>query len=152
MTSHAAARPDNVYTRGMANFAASLKFEDIPKDVYHRVKLLILDSLGCGLYCNDLEWSRILRETLTDIDDSRKASVWGTKFKLSPVHSALCNGTQVQGFEIDDVKILVRADCSLGIRFVPCAGMCDMSFPTCEDRISARIDESGCVAFENWRK
>ncbi len=103
MTSHAAARPDNIYTRGMGHFAANLKFEDIPDDVRHRVKLLILDSLGCGLYCNDLEWSRILRETLTAIDDTRTASVWGTKQKLSVVHAALCNGTQIQGFEIDDV-------------------------------------------------
>jgi len=103
MVSHAAARPDNIYTRGMAHFAANLKFDDIPEDVRHRAKLLILDSLGCGLYCNDLEWSTILRETLTEIDDTRTASVWGTKHSLSPVHAALCNGTQIQGFEIDDV-------------------------------------------------
>ena len=77
MTSHAAARQDNIYTRGMAHFAANLKFEDIPEEVRHRVKLLIFDSLGCGLYCNDLEWSEILRETLTEIDDTRKAGVWG---------------------------------------------------------------------------
>ncbi len=103
MVSHAAARPENIYTKGMAHFAANLKFEDIPEEVRHRAKLLILDSLGCGLYSHDLEWSTILRETLTEIDDTRVATVWGTKQKLSVVHAALCNGTQIQGFEIDDV-------------------------------------------------
>ncbi|MEX2451269.1 MAG: MmgE/PrpD family protein [Rhodospirillales bacterium] len=103
MDGHASERPDNIYTKGIAQFVANLKYEDIPAEARHRVKLLILDSLGCGLYSYDLAWSRILRETLTDIDDTRRATVWGTKQKLSGVHAALCNGTQIQGFEIDDV-------------------------------------------------
>jgi len=98
-----AARPDNVHTRAIAEFVSGLSYEQIPAAVRERIKLLILDSLGCAIYGADLEWCRILRDTLEALDTSRTTSVWGTDRKLSSPHAALVNGTQVQGFELDDV-------------------------------------------------
>ena len=63
----------------------------------------MLDAIGCGLYAADLEWSRILQNTLGRLDTTRACSVWGTALKLSAPHAALVNGSQVQGFELDDV-------------------------------------------------
>ena len=94
---------DNAYTRGIAQFVSGLSYEAIPEEVRSRIKLLILDSLGCALYGADLEWTRILQDTLQRVDSTRTCSVWGTRKKLSAPHSALVNGTQVQGFELDDV-------------------------------------------------
>jgi aconitate decarboxylase len=94
---------DNPYTRGIAQFVSNLKYEAIPEDVRSRIKLLMLDSLGCALYGADLEWTRILQDTLAKVDTTRTCSVWGTNKKLSAPHTALVNGTQVQGFELDDV-------------------------------------------------
>jgi aconitate decarboxylase len=94
---------DNRYTRGLAEFGAGLKYEAIPPEVRERLKLLILDALGCALYGAHLEWCRIVRSTLSSLDDTRTCSVWGTSDRLSAPHAALANGTQVQGFELDDV-------------------------------------------------
>ncbi|MCW5574726.1 MAG: MmgE/PrpD family protein [Burkholderiales bacterium] len=94
---------DNPYTRGIAQFVSGLTYDKIPEEVRHRNKLLMLDSLGCALYGADLEWSRILQDKLESIDATRQCSVWGTNKKLSAPHAALVNGTQVQGFELDDV-------------------------------------------------
>jgi aconitate decarboxylase len=94
---------DNPYTRGIAEFVSNLKYEAIPENVRSRIKLLMLDSLGCALYGADLEWTRILQDTLGKVDTTRSCSVWGTNKKLSAPHTALVNGTQVQGFELDDV-------------------------------------------------
>ncbi len=94
---------DNPYTRGMAAFVSGLTYDKIPENVRHRNKLLMLDALGCALYGADLEWSRILQDKLESIDATRQCSVWGTRKKLSAPHAALVNGTQVQGFELDDV-------------------------------------------------
>lgn len=97
------ATTDNPYTRGIAEFVASLRYEAIPREVCERIKLLMLDSFGCALYGADLEWSRILQDKLSAIDATRACAVWGTDRKLSAPHAALVNGTQVQGFELDDV-------------------------------------------------
>jgi aconitate decarboxylase len=94
---------DNPYTRGMAGFVSALRYEDIPSEVLKRIKLLMLDSIGCALYGSDLPWTRILQDTLGTLDSSRGCTVWGTSKKLSAPHAALVNGTQVQGFELDDV-------------------------------------------------
>ena len=100
--SHEAAT-DNPYTRGIAEFVSGLKFDAIPEEVRHRLKLLVLDALGCALYGADLEWCRILQDALTKVDATRECAIWGTKKKLSAPHAALTNGTAVQGFELDDV-------------------------------------------------
>jgi 2-methylcitrate dehydratase PrpD len=94
---------DNPYTRGMAEFIASLTFERIPDEVIARIKLLILDALGCALYGTQLPWSRILMTTLGSVDKSTACAVWGTDRRLSAPHAALMNGTLVQSFELDDV-------------------------------------------------
>ena len=94
---------DNPYTRGIAEFVSGLQYEAIPAEVRERIKLLMLDSIGCALYGADLPWTRILQDTLHGLDTSDGATVWGTKLKLSAPHAALVNGTQVQGFELDDV-------------------------------------------------
>ncbi|OGA51463.1 MAG: 2-methylcitrate dehydratase [Betaproteobacteria bacterium RIFCSPLOWO2_12_FULL_62_58] len=93
----------NPYTRGIAEFVSGLRYEAIPGEVLTRIKLLILDSVGCGLYGADLEWSRILQRRLGELDTTQACAVWGTRQKLSAPHAALVNGSQVQGFELDDV-------------------------------------------------
>src|SRR5271169_4534320 len=94
---------DNVHTRQIAEFVSRLTYEQIPVEVRERIKLLILDALGCAVYGANLEWCRILRGTLEALDTSRTTSIWGTDRKLSSPHAALVNGTQIQGFELDDV-------------------------------------------------
>jgi aconitate decarboxylase len=94
---------DNPYTSGIADFVANLRYEAISAEVIARIKLLILDSLGCAIFGADLPWSRILRDTLTTVDTTQACTIWGTRGKLSAPHAALLNGTLVQSFELDDV-------------------------------------------------
>src|SRR5262245_37986155 len=94
---------DNVHTRKIAGFVSQLDYDAIPPEVRERAKLLILDSLGCAIYGANLEWCRILQKTFGDLDASRTTSICGTAQKLSSTNAALVNGTQVQGFELDDV-------------------------------------------------
>jgi aconitate decarboxylase len=94
---------DNQYTQGIANFVANLRYSVIPAEVIARIKLLILDSLGCAIFGAELPWSRILLDTLARVDTTPGCTVWGTDQKLSAPHAALVNGTLVQSFELDDV-------------------------------------------------
>src|SRR2546421_13116412 len=97
------AAADNPYTRGIAEFVSGLRYDAIPREVRERAKLLILDSIGCALYGARLEWCRILQRTLGGLDATPACRIWGTAQRLSAPHAALVNGTQVQGFELDDV-------------------------------------------------
>jgi 2-methylcitrate dehydratase PrpD len=94
---------DNKYTKGIAEFVSGLQFKDIPPEVIQRIKLLILDSLGSSLYGQKLQWTRILQETLAEVDNSNIAKIWGTNKSLSLPNAVLVNGTQIHSFELDDV-------------------------------------------------
>ena len=94
---------NNPHTRAIAQFIAQLRYEDIPDEVITRIKLLILDALGCALYGSGLEWSRILCTALVRLDATKACRVWGTSERLSAPHAALINGSLVQSFELDDV-------------------------------------------------
>jgi len=94
---------NNPHTRAIAQFVSQLRYESIPNEVIQRIKLLILDSLGCALYGSALEWSRILRAALAGVDTTKACRVWGTNELLSTPHAALVNGTLIQSFELDDV-------------------------------------------------
>src|SRR5262249_30199867 len=92
----------NAYTRRIAEFVSQLKYEHVSAEDRDRLKLLILDSLGCAIYGANLKWGRIIRETLERVDKTRTTGIWGTDPQLSAVQAAVVNWTQVQRFELDD--------------------------------------------------
>ncbi|MCA1646882.1 MAG: MmgE/PrpD family protein [Chloroflexi bacterium] len=91
------------YTRGLSEFVADLKFEDLPRDVVERMKLLVLDTVGAGLLGAGMPWSVRMRNTVEDMEAPGDGSIWGTQLRFSAPTAALVNGTAVHGFEIDDV-------------------------------------------------
>ena len=93
---------DNKYTRAVSDFVSGLTYDGIPKEVISRTKLLILDALACGLYGARTQWSQILQNALAKEDQAGSCTIWGTNRRLSGPSAALINGTQVQGFELDD--------------------------------------------------
>jgi hypothetical protein len=48
---------DNIHTRRIADYVSGIEYDSVPEEVRERIKLLILDSLGCGLYGAQLTWS-----------------------------------------------------------------------------------------------
>src|SRR5260370_20916486 len=84
----------NPYTRRIAEFVSGLRYENIPTEVRERLKLLILDSLGCAIYGAHLEWCRILRETLQQVDKTPATSICRTNRRPPSPHAPPVNGTQ----------------------------------------------------------
>jgi aconitate decarboxylase len=92
-------------TAQLSEFAASLRFDDLPPAVVEHAKLCLLDTIGCGIFGSSLEWSRILRETVAATDSSAGASIWGRPDRTSAPNAALVNGTAVHAFELDDLHV-----------------------------------------------
>lgn len=100
---HQTLQAENRYTRRVAQFVSGLTYEKIPAEVRQRVKLLILDSLGCGIYGSVKEHSKLAIKGIAAMDNSSLCGIWGTNQRVSAPHAALLNGTLVQGFELDDI-------------------------------------------------
>lgn len=90
-------------TRDLARFGAALRYEDLPAPVVARIKLSLLDSLGCCLFGATLPWTRKVAE-LADAEGAQpRATLIGLGRRTSPALAALVNGTAGHAFELDDI-------------------------------------------------
>src|SRR4051794_40585320 len=90
-------------TRDLARFGAGLRYSDIPQEAVERIKLCVLDSIGCALYGATLPWTRKVAE-LADAEGAQpKASLSGMGRKTSVSLAALVNSTAGHAFELDDI-------------------------------------------------
>lgn len=86
----------------LADFITNLKFEDIPSDVVNHQKLLILDTLGCGLFGSTIRCSKIVAELVKNWGGREEATVWGTDLKVPCTNAVFANGVAVESYELDD--------------------------------------------------
>ncbi|HHY38591.1 MAG TPA: MmgE/PrpD family protein [Clostridia bacterium] len=87
----------------MARFISETTFEDIPERVRSRVKLCVLDTIGCGLFGSTLPWGKIVWDWASEWAGKPVSSVFGRSRRLPPALAALVNGTMIHGFEMDDL-------------------------------------------------
>src|SRR5882757_2231844 len=91
--------------RRLAEFAADLSFDDIPKPVLDRGKLLILDALGCGLASNAYGFSDVAVAGATALGGEGTCSVIGRHVRLPVRDAALANGMLIHGLDFDDTHL-----------------------------------------------
>lgn len=90
-------------TRDLAAFASKLRFEDLPREVVERVKLSVLDSIGCCVFGATLPWTRKVADLALAEGARPVASLIGMGKKTSVALAALVNGTSGHAFELDDI-------------------------------------------------
>jgi 2-methylcitrate dehydratase PrpD len=87
----------------LADFASHLQYDDIPQHVVDRMKMCVLDSIGCCLHGVTLSWTKSVESMVMDEGASPIASIFGTTHKTSVGNAALVNGTAGHAFEFDDM-------------------------------------------------
>ena len=87
----------------LADFASRLQYDDIPSDVVERMKMCVLDSIGCCLHGVTLPWTKSVEDMVMDEGATPVASIFGTSRKTSVGNAALVNGTAGHAFEFDDM-------------------------------------------------
>ncbi len=90
-------------TRDLARFGAALRYEDIPADAIARIKLSLLDSLGCCLFGATLPWTKKVAALAEQEGAKPVATLIGLGRKTSASLAALVNGTSGHAFELDDI-------------------------------------------------
>jgi 2-methylcitrate dehydratase PrpD len=90
-------------TRDLAVFAAGLRYEDLPSAVVERIKLSVLDSIGCCLFGSTLPWTRKVAALAAGEDARPVASFIGMGTRSSVALAVLVNGTSGHAFELDDI-------------------------------------------------
>ena len=90
-------------TRDLAQFAATLRYEDIPREAVACIKLSVLDSIGCCLFGATLPWTRKVAALVEGEGAQPVASLIGMGRKSSVSLAVLVNSTAGHAFELDDI-------------------------------------------------
>jgi 2-methylcitrate dehydratase len=86
----------------LADYAANLRYEDLPAAVVHQTKRLIMDSIGCALGGYRSEPARIAREMAAGIGAARSAAILGSGERSSPDLAAFANGVMLRFMDFND--------------------------------------------------
>ena len=91
-------------TRQLAKWISALRYSDLPPRTREVVRILLLDTLGCGVYGYATPWAKILLQwARAGAPGKGDATVWGDAGpSLRASDAALVNGTAAHAFELDD--------------------------------------------------
>ena len=101
---NSSAASDAAPTRELARWIARLAYADLPPRTKEVVRILLLDTLGCGVYGYATPWAKMLLDWAKAGAPAKGiATVWGDAApSLRASDAALVNGTAVHAFELDD--------------------------------------------------
>lgn len=79
-------------TRTLAEFAAGLRFEDLPDGVVGEAKRLLLDTIGCGLGGHAVEKGQMAVRLARQMGGTPEATILGVAEKVPSAIAAFANG------------------------------------------------------------
>lgn len=88
----------------IGDFVSSFgKGSSVPVSVLDRMRMSLLDSVGCGIFGASLPWSKVLRDTMVSLGNRGECGIFGSRKTVTPEVGALINGAAIHGFELDDL-------------------------------------------------
>jgi 2-methylcitrate dehydratase len=86
----------------LSDYAASLRFEDLPHEAVHQAKRLLIDTLGCALGGFSGEPSAVARALAESVSSRQPATVLGTGVETSPDLATFANGVMIRYLDFND--------------------------------------------------
>jgi len=89
----------------LAEYACSLRFEDLSKETVHEVKRRVIDSIGCALGAWNEEPCVIARKVASDFSATNGSTIIGTTHKAPPDWAAFATGCCIRYFDYNDTYL-----------------------------------------------
>jgi len=92
-------------TRALAEFAAGLRYEDIPAPVIAMTKSCVIDAVAVALFGSTLPWSKSVETFARHIGPQGASTILTALLpRASAPAAALANGTFAHAFEFDNLR------------------------------------------------
>jgi 2-methylcitrate dehydratase PrpD len=148
-------------TQQLAQYAADLRYEDLPAEIVDKAKVLIRDSLGCLLAGGTLESASQVRGMIMPMAASGPCSVAGARRRIAAPLAAYINAQLTNFFDFDDT-LEGRALGHPGATVIPAAlALAEQTGATGRDLITAvvagyevysRVAMAGKPSFERQKQ
>ena len=91
-------------SRQLAKLILGLNYDDLPQDVVHNTKRLILDTLACAVGGQSNEPVDIVLKTLDYLGGNPQATIFGSTVKTSAPLATLVNGAMIRYLDFNDYQ------------------------------------------------
>ncbi len=89
----------------LAEYACSLRFDDLSKETVHEVKRRVIDSIGCALGAWNEEPCVIARKVASKFSAEEGSTIIGTMHKAPPDWAAFATGCCIRYFDYNDTYL-----------------------------------------------
>jgi 2-methylcitrate dehydratase len=86
----------------LSSYAASLHYDNLPPEVVHQAKQLIIDTLGCAIGGYDSEPARVAREMAATVTSKQPATILVGNGSSSPDLATFANGVMMRFLDFND--------------------------------------------------
>jgi len=86
----------------LSSYSAALRYEDLPSEVLHQAKRLIIDTLGCALGGASSGPAEIARDIAKTVTSTRPATVMVGGQRTSPDLAVFANGVMIRFLDFND--------------------------------------------------
>ena len=87
----------------LAEYAAALRYEDLPAPVVQQAKECIIDTVAAGICGSTLPWSRIVIDYAERTGPGGRSHILGRGSAVQAPAAALANGALAHAFELDSL-------------------------------------------------
>lgn len=89
----------------IAEFAAAIRYEDIPEAARERARIQMLDAVGVGFAANAFPFAPKALAGVAALGGAGDCTVLGRPERLAPRDAALANGLLMHGLDFDDTHL-----------------------------------------------
>ena len=89
-------------TKELVDYTMGTKFEDYPKEVIEKTKILILDNIGCALGGCKTSLGDAVVAPFVSMGGNAEATIIGGRIKAPCIQAAFVNGTTANALDYDD--------------------------------------------------
>ena len=86
----------------LSTYSDSLKFEDLPPEVIHQAKRLVIDTLGCAIGGYPSQPAAIARDLASTVTSSQPATILWSGQKTSVDMATFSNGVMIRYLDFND--------------------------------------------------
>src|SRR6202047_3245821 len=89
----------------LADYACSVRFEDLSKETVHEVRRRMVDSIGCAIGAWNEEPCKIARSVASEFSAKNGATIIGTAYQVPPDWAAFATGCCIRYFDYNDTYL-----------------------------------------------
>jgi 2-methylcitrate dehydratase len=96
--------------RKLAREVINFGFRDLPTDVIHQTKRIMLDTLGCAIGGYDSEANRAIQELIRELKHPEESTIFGSGLRTSCLNAVLANGAMVRYLDYNDTAFILQGE------------------------------------------